>query len=124
MDRSAPARYLRRVISDAQWVALQHAATCELAFPPPFQLKLAQATEPYPAVFESDVDYWGDWGDECLTPFADIEWMRVRPRYLRHRGRLVPPEVVDIDEAFVAVLERLRIPYARDGGSIRIPGGP
>jgi hypothetical protein len=104
---------------DATWDALQHAVANELPFPPPYQMKCVDRP-PHPEPFDADVDYWGDWSDEALYPFSEIEWLRVRPRYLKHRGRLVAPEVVDIEAEFVALLERLAVPYARDGASILI----
>lgn len=44
-----------------------------------------------------------------------IEWGRIRPGYVKPRGALVQPDVVDEEEPFVEILHRLRIPYRRDG---------
>ncbi|MFN2301427.1 MAG: DUF6678 family protein [Gammaproteobacteria bacterium] len=105
--------------SEVQWTALQRAVETELPFPPPYQFKCF-GYPPHPDPFDADVDYWGDWSDACLRPFEQLEWLRVRPRYLKHRGRLVAPEVVDIEREFVMLLERLTVPYERDGEAIVI----
>ena len=94
----------------------------ELPFAPPFQFKAVLKTLPEPEQFETDVDYWGDWSDESLSPLFGVEWLRIRPRYLRHRGRLIAPEVQSVESEFLAILHRYHIPYRQDGDSIWIYG--
>ena len=79
-------------------------------------------SSPEPEDFESDVNCWGDWSDEGLVPFYEIEWMRIRPRFLRHRGQLVAPEVEGVEPAFMEILRRYQIPHRCDGDSIWIYG--
>lgn len=55
-------------------------------------------------------------------PFYCIEWIRVRPRYLKYRGRLVSPELIDITGDFVNLLKELSIPYRLDKDTVYIYG--
>jgi hypothetical protein len=59
-----------------------------LPFPPPYQIKDIHSDKPCPAEFSEDVWYLGNWEDECLMPFFQIEWICVRPRYIKQLGRL------------------------------------
>lgn len=79
-------------------------------------------SSPYPKDFESDVWYLGDWNNECLKPFYAIEWLRIRPRYLSHRGQLIKPEVENIEPELLSILRRYRIPYQKDEDAIVIYG--
>ncbi len=108
VDVEVSKRGLVSVMNDTKWAELQGAVRRELPFCPPYQLKVVLNSLPEPEHFESDVDYWGDWSDECLSPFYAIEWIRIRPRFLRHRGRLIAPEV--------------QIPHRCDGDTIWIYG--
>jgi hypothetical protein len=109
-------------MSDTKWAELQEAVRGELAFAPPYQLKAVLNPAPQPERFENDVDYVGDWSDECLLPFYEIEWLRVRPRRLRHRGRLAAPDVQSVEPAFIEILQRYGIPHRHDGDTIWIYG--
>jgi hypothetical protein len=101
---------------------LREAVRRELPFAPPFQLKALLNPLPQPEHFESDVDYLGDWNDESLLPFYEIEWLRVRPRFLQPRGRLVAPEFQSVEAAFMEVLRHYRIPHRCDSDTIWICG--
>ena len=115
-------RGLVSVMNDTKWTELREAVRRELPFAPPYQLKAVLNPVPQPEQFDSDVDYLGDWSDECLLPFYEIEWMRVRPRFLRRRGRLVAPEVQSVEPAFMEVLCRYQIPHRCDSETIWIYG--
>lgn len=115
-------RGLVSVMNNTKWVELQGAVRRELPFGPPYQLKVVLNSRPEPEHFEADVDYLGDWSDECLSPFYEIEWLRIRPRFLRRRGQLIPPEVQSVESEFLALLHRYHIPYRRDGDTIWIYG--
>jgi hypothetical protein len=117
-------RGLVSIMNDTKWRELQNAVRAELLFAPPYQLKGVFSPHPNPGQFEADVDYLGDWSDECLYPFDGIEWIRVRPRYL-HRllwERFVAPELRSVESEFLAILHRHNIPYRRDEGSTWIFG--
>lgn len=102
------------VMNNTKWRELQEGMKA-LPFPPPYQWKLVHEDEPYPTEFLQDVWYLGDWGDTVLWPFYQIEWVCVRPRYTKHVGRLVEPELIDEMPEFLAVLQKHNIPYEEDG---------
>ena len=115
-------RGLVSVMNDTKWVELQGAIRRELSFGPPYQLKVVLNPSPEPEYFENDVHYRGDWSDECLSPFYAIEWVRVRPRFLRHRGRLISPEVQSVELEFLEIVRRYHIPHRHDVDTVWIYG--
>lgn len=114
-------RNLVSVMNDTKWRELQDAVINTILFPPPYQAKYLLEDRLYPEEFETDVSYWGDW-IEGIVPFYSVEWIRVRPRYLKHRGRLVSPEVIDITDEFVKLLKELFIPYRLENDTYIIYG--
>lgn len=129
MTRSSPQlavemsrRGLVSVVNGTSWRALQVAVRDELPWAPPYQLKLVQSPQPHPPRFDSDVDYLGDWSDEALVPFDEIEWIRIRPRILRPRGRRIPADLANVEEELLAILQRLAIPFRHDASEIWIFG--
>ena len=112
-----------RRLTESDWIRLREAVWRDLPFPPPFQRKDRQAALPEPAEFETDVTYLGDW-DEGLDPLDTLEWIRVRPRRLRSRARLVAPETLDCEAEFLALLDRERIAWTRRGDCIWIFADP
>lgn len=115
-------RGLVSLMNDTKWEELKDAVCHELAFTPPYQLKLVLAPLPDPEQFECEEYSLGDWSDECLLPFYEIEWLRVRPRVLLHRGRLIAPEVQSVEPGLLEILRRYHIPYRRDADTIWIYG--
>jgi len=103
-------RHLTSIMNNTKWGKLQDAVLNTLLFPPPYQAKYVLGQTPFPEDFEDDVWYIGDWV-EGLIPFYSVEWIRVWPRYLKHRGSLIFPELIDITEDFIMVLRELTIPY-------------
>lgn len=117
VDRRGLASFRNRT----RWAALSRAVHEELPFPPPFQIQ--GLTGPRQALWASDdVDHWGDWSAESLEPVLDIEWMRVVPRYLKHRGMLVSPEIIDCSALFRDLVTRLHLPWREDERGIWIYG--
>lgn len=114
-------RNLVSVMNDTKWRELQGAVINTLLFPPPYQAKYLLEDRLYPEEFETDVSYWGDW-IEGIVPFYSVEWIRIRPRYLKHRGRLVSPEVIDITDDLVKLLKELSIPYRLENDTYIIYG--
>jgi hypothetical protein len=114
-------KQLHPVMNNTKWEKLRNEVLKLLPFPPPFQAKYVLEESPLPESFDSDVSYWGDW-DEALTPFYSIEWIKVRPRYLKHQGVLVTDEVIDITNEFITLLNRLKIPYRKDNNAYYIYG--
>jgi hypothetical protein len=114
-------RQLTSMMNTTKWAKLVHAVAEELPFPPPYQRKDVLKTTPEPEHFDTDVWYHGDW-HEGILPYASIEWVRIRPRYVQSKGRLLPHEVVDEEKQFVEILQRYRIPYRHNGDSYWIYG--
>ena len=123
-------RGLCSVMNDTKWRELKQ-GVAKLPFPPPYVLKSIDEEESSYHEFEEDVGYIGSWGfqfpgylgeDIFATPFYEIEWIKVRPRYKKHRGRLIPDSIVDETEAFRAVLEQYDIPYEEENGAFLIHG--
>jgi hypothetical protein len=109
LDRRGLASFMNRTRRDA----LRKAVAEELPFPPPYQLQ--DVTAPRQALWESDeVDFHGDWSDESLEPVLGIEWLRVVPRWRKHVGMRVAPEIVDCSDQFRDLLVRLRLPWRED----------
>jgi len=91
----------------------------ELPFTPPFQYKKFDE-DPFPLTFSENVNYLGDWSAHCLHPFTEIEWLCVRPQYLKSVGRLVPPKVVSCEAEFINLLQNLKVPFQSQGDTIFI----
>lgn len=114
-------KQLTSIMNNTKWELLQRAVIETLPFPPSYQIKYVLEDNPEPENFEEDVWYWGDW-EEGLQPFYSVEWIRVCPRYSKNRGMLIEPEIFDITEEFIEILQKLRIPFVTDGNSIYIYG--
>jgi len=108
------------IMSNTKWRELQKSVR-ELPFTPPYVIKyVTDQNEPQP--FDKDVWYLGDWSNEVLFPFFNIEWIKVRPRYLKHRGQLISGEIIDETELFVEILNKYSIPYEEQNGAYIIYG--
>lgn len=124
----AEERNLCSYMNDTKWNELRSAVLNDLPFPPPYIMKtLFEANCPEEKNFQHDVWYQGDWY-EGLTyknyfngGFA-VEWIKVRPRYLKHRGQLIEPEIIDETEEFEEILRRYDIPYDIENGMYCIYG--
>lgn len=114
-------RQLSSVMNNTKWINLQSAVLNILPFPPPYQAKYVLDNIPYPEKFDNNVGYFGDWV-EGLGPFYSVEWIRVRPRYQRHQGNLLPPEVIDITNEFIDILIENKVPFIDVNDSIYIYG--
>jgi hypothetical protein len=112
-------------MNDTKWKELQNAID-DLPFPPPYVLKDVCEDESNVPAFDKDVDYWGDWSDEGLYDWGNyfaIEWIKVRPRYTKRHGQLLPEVIAeDITIDFLKILEKYNIPYEEDCGVFTIFG--
>ncbi|GGC77299.1 hypothetical protein GCM10011396_25570 [Undibacterium terreum] len=93
----------------------------KLPFPPPYQRKDVLHPEPEPNNFDADVWYLGDW-EEGIHPFFSIEWIRIRPRYLKHVGQLLPKVSVDCGTELERALQIIKQPYEKFEDSIWVYG--
>ncbi|RED51633.1 DUF6678 family protein [Cohnella lupini] len=114
-------KQLSSIMNDTKWGNLQKAVLNTLPFAPPFQAKYVLDESLYPENFENDVWYLGDWV-EGLSPFYSVEWIRVRPKYQKPLGKILPPELIDITNEFLSILQKLRIPYKEENNTFFIYG--
>lgn len=122
-------RNLCSYMNDTKWNELRTAMMNDMPFPPPYILKFLFEDEAVgEKYFHEDVNYLGDWyygfaleGHYFNGAFA-VEWIKVRPRYLKHRGRLIEPEVIDATDKFVEILKQYSIPYEESDGVYCIYG--
>ena len=106
-----------------------------LPFEPPYVVKTVDEEINESHKFDKDVSHCGDWGDfdgdhadelgsdMIRIPFYAVEWIKVRPRYIKHQGHLMPEAIAeDITEDFLAILKMYNIPYEEDNGTFIIYG--
>ena len=112
-------RNLCGYMNDTKWNELICAMLNDMPFPPPYIIKTLFESEcKAEAKFQKDAYYMGDWyegftyGEYFNGGFA-IEWIKVRPRILKHRGKLIDPELIDESAEFEAVLKKYNIPYEK-----------
>lgn len=101
------------------WARLRDVMEEEMPFPPPYQ-RVDRSGLGEPERFDADVNYHGDWIDG-LEPLDTIDHVRIRPRWLKHRGRLIAPETVDCEAELIATLDRLGLSWSREDDVIRVP---
>ena len=103
-----------KVLDELKWKILQNSIK-ELPFPPPYVIKDIRESEQSYHEFSEDVWYWGDWSNEALLNgnlFA-IEWIKVRPRYIKKYGKLIPNKVIDETNEFMDMLNKHQIPFEK-----------
>ncbi len=117
---------LTSMMNDTKWLELQKAIET-LPFPPPYIEKLVLDGQGLYKKFSlSDAPtYLGDWGhfyEEGMSLFFAIEWINVCPRHARHKGQLIPPEILDETVQFEQILKHYHIPYEEENGTFTIYG--
>ena len=122
-------RNLCSYMNDTKWNELRNAMINEMPFPPPFTVKYLFETEfDEEDDLQKDVYYLGDWeyglsddGKNFECTFL-VEWIKIRPRYLKRRGALIESEIIDAEKIFVELLEKYNIPYEKSKGVFCIYG--
>ena len=113
-------------MNNTKWNELISAITEEMPFPPPFDIKYLTEEDCFPnELLNGDVYHLGDWKGENFPSeeyYFNIEWIKVRPRHLEHRGTLIKPEIIDESKLFEAILNRYHIHYEERNGSYYIYG--
>lgn len=119
-------RNLCSYMNNTKWDEFITAVRNEMPFPPPFEIKfLTQEGVSQSRVLKEDVDYWGDWSGENFTSrecYFNIEWIKVRPRYLEFQKELLTYELVDASKNFEEILHRYSISYEEKSGLYCIYG--
>jgi len=113
-------RGLVSLMNDTKWRELISLVRT-LPFLPAFQIKDILGSTPMPTSLDKDGWECGDWG-EWLYPYYSIEWLRVRPRIVRHRGNYSSPEIQDIEHEFVQILHKVGVPHKKHWDFIEILG--
>ena len=129
---------LYSIMNNTKWNELKN-GVLELQLYPPYVMKCVDEEETHCHQFDKDPKYeekevWhaGTWGDgykgcldwDCFaTPFYAIEWIKVRPRYIKHQ-RCLMPEVIaqDMTEDFLTILTKHNIPFEEEDGAFIIYG--
>ena len=118
------------VMNNTKWQEFKNGIS-ELPFLPPFVIKSVDEQETDFHNFDKDEYNSPDWGlyldnylggDIYAVPFYAVEWIKIRPRLLKHQGRLINPKVIDETEDFLAVLKKYSIPYNELNGTYIIYG--
>lgn len=122
-------RNLCSYMNSTKWNELRNAMLNEMPFPPPFIVKYLFDAECIEETnFQQDVYYLGDWyyglsidGHYFDAAFA-VEWIKVRPRYLKSRGALVKPEIISAESIFIELLQKYNISFEEEDGVYCIYG--
>ena len=118
-------RNLCSYMNDTKWSELVVAVTTEMPFPPPYSIKyITQECAEISKIVTEDVTYWGDWIGENFPQeyYFNIEWLKVRLRYLKYRGRLIAHELVDESRKFEEILHKYNILFEEIDGLYCIYG--
>jgi len=119
-------RNLSSYMNDVNWLELQNGIK-SLPFPPAYNAKLIHQNENVihfenqnnePSFFGNWSNYW----EEGMPIFFTIEWLEIRPKYRKHKGRLVPPTIQDVTKELLMLLNKLNIPFELKNESIFIYG--
>lgn len=118
-------KQLTQRMNDTKWLELQSAID-ELPFPPPYIVKCVTDKDDSSIGKLDDVpDYLGDWSnyyEDGLPPFFNIEWIKICPRYGKHKGHLVDKEILDETSQIAEILDKYFIPYERENNMFIIYG--
>ena len=119
-------RDLCSYMNNTKWNELITAVKTEMPFLPAFSIKYVTQESVVQSIIETeDVDYFGDWNGENFPPkeyYFNIEWIKVRPRYLKHQGKLIEPKLVDESKKFEEILHKYNIPFDKKEGLYCIYG--
>jgi len=121
-------------MNTTKWRELK-SGVCNLPFSPPLVIKSVDEDEKPYHIFDKDVTCTGDWelylenylgGDIGAVPYYAVEWVKVRPRYVKswsHRLIPDPCEIAeDATEQFEEILKNNNIPYEEEQGTFVIYG--
>jgi hypothetical protein len=115
-------RGLASYMNDTKWRELCR-GTDKLPFPPAYQIKCVDSDVPEPLELPYAPAYFGDWARTPEGSFGiHVEWVKVAPRYSRHRGRLISPAIEDCSCELLALLKRLRLLFVERDSFIVLYG--
>lgn len=126
-DHIIESRQLCSYMNDTKWNELRDAMMNEMPFQPAFIVKFV-IDEDAPDDNSIKNDVFGDWyyglsiDRECFNAFFVIEWVKIRPWYMKKRGALVADEKIDASPELEALLRKYSIPYESENGLYCIYG--
>ncbi|MDE5556289.1 MAG: hypothetical protein K2J32_01165 [Ruminococcus sp.] len=122
-------RNLCSYMNDTKWNELRNAMMNEMPFSPPYIVKfLFEDKAEREEYFFQDVYYSCDWyyvfaiENHYFNGAFAVEWIKVRPRYLKYRGQLIEPEIIEAENEFIEILKKYSIPYEESNGVYCIYG--
>lgn len=119
-------RNLCSYMNNTKWNELIYAIRTQMPFLPPFDIKyLTEESHIDADIQRKDVFHCGDWNGENFPhqdSLCNIEWVKIRPRYLKYQGRLIQPAVIDATSEFEGILAKYQIPYEEENGLYTIYG--
>ena len=106
-----------------KWDELRNAMMNEMPFQPPYSVKFltdefADEAGGHPMDWHYAYSIDGV-GFDCSYA---IEWLKIRPRYTKAKGALIPPEVISGEEELRSLLEKYNIPYEEQDGVYYVYG--
>lgn len=116
-------RDLCSLMNNTKWSELVSAIIANMPFPPMYDIKYL-TYEHNPKNLQPCFS-WGDWSSESFPTkeyYINIEWLKIQSRYLKHRGRLIEPELIDESLQLESILVQLDIPYELENGIYCIRG--
>ena len=117
-------RQLTSCMNDTKWNELRTAMTEEMPFPPPYSVKFLDCAAPVPP----DTHHTGDWhyvyaiDGEAFNGAYAVEWIKIVPKLIKPKGRLIPPDITDASAELIDILKKHSIPYEEKDGEYIIYG--
>ena len=129
VKRIVEQRRLCSCMNDTKWNELRSAMMNEMPFQPPYIVKFLFDEQCFgEAEFQNGSYHTADWyyalsieGLLFDAAFA-VEWIKVRPSYLKNAGRLIKPQVISAENEFIAILKKYNIPFEEKDGVYCIYG--
>lgn len=119
-------RNLCSYMNHTKWNKFISAVKSEIPFPPAVSIKyVTQKAVVQNKIETENVDYLGDWKGENFPPqnfYFNIEWIKIRPRYLKYQGKMIGPELIDGAKEFEDILHIFNIPFEEKDGLYCIYG--
>lgn len=112
-------------MNNTKWLKLQKEMS-NLEFPPAYLEKLVTDNEfKYAKVETEKITFLGNWTPfylEGMPLFFDIEYLVLVPKRVKHIGKFIKHEIMDISEELNKILTNINIPFEIDNGNFVIYG--
>ena len=116
-------RNLCSYMNDTKWEELRYSMYNDMPFPPPYDIKYIDLDHSTGDDVNKCIYHYGDWYETfLLIDNILIEWVKIKPVILKHRGLLIPPEVIDETQELIDILEKYNIPYTEKNNIFTIYG--